>query len=164
MPHRLHRPDLERHQRRRRSRPRGSAPWRSLYQHLVRKQDALDSASDAAVRPRRSNPGYIKGYVPGIRENGGQYTHAATWVVLAFAMLGDGDRAGEAFRMLNPINHTRSRADVQRYKVEPYVVAGDVYSEPPHVGPRRLDLVYQARRAGSIASASNPSWDSACAA
>ncbi len=67
------------------------------------------------------DPGYIKGYVPGTRENGGQYTHAAAFVVLAFAMLGDGDRAGEMFRMLNPINHTRSRADVQRYKVEPYV-------------------------------------------
>ncbi len=113
-----------------------------------RAQRAMDSLSEALVRKRdglilllappfdRStpDPGYIKGYVPGIRENGGQYTHAATWVVLAFAMLGDGDRAGEAFRMINPINHTRSRADVQRYKVEPYVVAGDVYSQPPHVG------------------------------
>ena len=72
--------------------------------------------------------------MPGIRENGGQYTHAAVWTVLAFAALGDGDKAGELFRMLNPINHTTSRANVQRYKVEPYVVGGDVYAEPPHVG------------------------------
>ena len=70
------------------------------------------------------DPGYIKGYVPGIRENGGQYTHAAVWTLLAFAALGDGDKAGELFRMLNPINRTASRAGVQRYKVEPYVVCG----------------------------------------
>ncbi len=105
----------------------------SLYQHLVRKQDALILLLAPPFDHANPNPGYIRGYVPGIRENGGQYTHAATWVVLAYAMLGDGDRAGEAFRMLNPINHTRSRADVQRYKVEPYVLAGDVYSRPPHV-------------------------------
>jgi len=80
------------------------------------------------------DPGYIKGYVPGIRENGGQYTHAAVWNILAYTMLGDGDRAAEVFRMLNPIHHSSSRAGVQRYKVEPYVLAGDVYSEPPHVG------------------------------
>ncbi|HEV3221092.1 MAG TPA: glucoamylase family protein [Candidatus Acidoferrales bacterium] len=80
------------------------------------------------------DPGYIKGYLPGIRENGGQYTHAATWVLIAFAALGDGDKAGELFQMLNPINRTNTRAGVQRYKVEPYVVAGDIYSEPPHVG------------------------------
>jgi len=80
------------------------------------------------------DPGYIKGYVPGIRENGGQYTHAAVWTVLAFAALGDGDKASELFRMLNPINRTATRAGVQRYKVEPYVLAGDVYAEPPHVG------------------------------
>jgi cyclic beta-1,2-glucan synthetase len=80
------------------------------------------------------DPGYIKGYVPGIRENGGQYSHAAAWTVIAFAALGDGDKACELFQMLNPITHASSRASVQRYKVEPYVVAGDVYTEPPHVG------------------------------
>jgi cyclic beta-1,2-glucan synthetase len=79
-------------------------------------------------------PGYIKGYPPGIRENGGQYTHAATWNVFAFAKLGHGDRAGQLFAMLNPINHARTRAQVQRYKVEPYVVAADIYSVPPHAG------------------------------
>ncbi|MGD0906299.1 MAG: glucoamylase family protein [Candidatus Acidiferrales bacterium] len=80
------------------------------------------------------DPGYIKGYVPGIRENGGQYTHAAVWTVMAFAALGDGNKAGELFRMLNPINRTTTRAGVQRYKVEPYVLAGDVYAQAPHVG------------------------------
>ena len=80
------------------------------------------------------DPGYIKGYPPGIRENGGQYTHAAAWSVIADAKLGDGDKAAELFSLLNPINHASTRASVHRYKVEPYVVAADVYSEPPHVG------------------------------
>jgi cyclic beta-1,2-glucan synthetase len=72
--------------------------------------------------------------LPGVRENGGQYTHGAIWSVLAFAALGDGDRAGELFSVLNPINHASTRAGVQRYKVEPYVMAGDVYAEPSHLG------------------------------
>ena len=80
------------------------------------------------------DPGYIKGYLPGIRENGGQYTHASTWTMIAFAALGDGDKASEMFRFLNPINRTNSRARVQRYKAEPYVIAGDVYAENPHLG------------------------------
>ncbi len=79
-------------------------------------------------------PGYIKGYPPGIRENGGQYTHAAIWSVQAFAKLGDGDKAAELISLLNPINHARTWAAAQRYKVEPYVVCADVYSAPPHVG------------------------------
>ncbi len=80
------------------------------------------------------DPGYIKGYPPGIRENGGQYTHAALWSVMAFAALGEGDKAANLFSLLNPINHARSRAGVLRYKVEPYVVAADVYAAPAHVG------------------------------
>lgn len=84
--------------------------------------------------PAPVDPGYIKGYPPGIRENGGQYTHAAIWSVIAFALLGDGDKAGELFSMLNPINHASTRATVHRYKVEPYVASADVYSQPPHVG------------------------------
>jgi cyclic beta-1,2-glucan synthetase len=80
------------------------------------------------------DPGYIKGYLPGIRENGGQYTHGAIWSAAAFAALGDGDKAVEIFSMLSPINHTSSRADLRRYKVEPYVMPADVYSQPPHVG------------------------------
>src|SRR5206468_897645 len=70
----------------------------------------------------------------GVRENGGQYSHAAMWSVMAFAALGDGDKAGELFSILNPINRASTRASVYRYKVEPYVVAADVYAEPPHVG------------------------------
>jgi cyclic beta-1,2-glucan synthetase len=80
------------------------------------------------------DPGYIKGYPPGVRENGGQYTHAAVWVVMALAKLGSGDEAAELFHMLNPINHTRTMGDVARYKTEPYVVAGDVYARRPHAG------------------------------
>ena len=80
------------------------------------------------------DPGYIKGYPPGIRENGGQYTHGATWSVLAYAQLGQGNNAWELFSLLNPINRTSTRADVHRYKVEPYVVVADVYSVAPHVG------------------------------
>jgi len=80
------------------------------------------------------DPGYIKGYPPGIRENGGQYTHAACWSVMAFAALGEGDKAAALFWMINPINHARTRSDAHRYKVEPYVVAADVYAASGHVG------------------------------
>jgi cyclic beta-1,2-glucan synthetase len=80
------------------------------------------------------DPGYIKGYPPGIRENGGQYTHAAVWIVMALARLGWGDEAGEFFHMLNPVNHGRTAAEVSRYKAEPYVMAGDVYARAPHAG------------------------------
>jgi cyclic beta-1,2-glucan synthetase len=76
----------------------------------------------------------VKAYPRGIRENGGQYTHAAVWTAIAFAMLGKADRAMEVFNMLNPVRRAMTRADVQRYKVEPYVVAADVYSEAPHAG------------------------------
>jgi cyclic beta-1,2-glucan synthetase len=80
------------------------------------------------------DPGYIKGYPPGVRENGGQYNHAALWSVMAFAELGEGDKAAALFWMLNPINRARTRSDIHRYKVEPYVVAADVYAAPTHVG------------------------------
>ena len=80
------------------------------------------------------DPGYIRAYVPGIRENGGQYTHAAVWVVMASAKLGNGDEAAEFFHMLNPVNHTRTGPALERYKAEPYVLAGDVYANPLHRG------------------------------
>jgi cyclic beta-1,2-glucan synthetase len=80
------------------------------------------------------DPGYIKAYPPGLRENGGQYTHAAMWCTLAFALLGDGDRAAELFSLINPVNHASTRAAIHRYKVEPYVVCADVYSAPAHIG------------------------------
>ena len=113
---------------------RGARAMAAVEQHLVRRPEGLIALFTPPFDRTPLDPGYIKGYVPGIRENGGHYTHAAVWTVMAFAALGDGDKAGELFRMLNPINHTTSRANVQRYKVEPYVVAGDVYAEPPHVG------------------------------
>ncbi|HEX5010184.1 MAG TPA: carbohydrate-binding protein, partial [Planctomycetota bacterium] len=80
------------------------------------------------------DPGYIRGYVPGVRENGGQYTHAALWAVMATARLGNGDEAVELFHMLNPINHARTAAGIERYQAEPYVVAADVYAHPAHIG------------------------------
>jgi cellobiose phosphorylase len=80
------------------------------------------------------DPGYIKGYLPGVRENGGQYTHAAIWTAWAFAELGQGDKAMELFQMLNPISHADTSEKAARYKVEPYVIAADIYSLPPHTG------------------------------
>jgi cyclic beta-1,2-glucan synthetase len=101
---------------------------------LVSRSDGLVQLFTPAFDRTRHDPGYIKAYPPGIRENGGQYTHAAMWSTLAFALLGDGDRAGELFSLLNPINHASTRAAIHRYKVEPYVVCADVYSAPPHIG------------------------------
>ena len=80
------------------------------------------------------DPGYIKGYLPGVRENGGQYTHGAIWTAWAFAKLGQGDRAVELFRMLNPINHSDTAEKADRYMVEPYVISADIYSVAPHIG------------------------------
>ena len=102
--------------------------------HLVRRDDRLVLLLTPPFDRTLRDPGYIKGYLPGIRENGGQYTHAAVWAIVAFARLGDGAMAAELFGMLNPLAHAGTPAGVQRYKVEPYVVAADVYSEPPHVG------------------------------
>ncbi|MPM25063.1 Cyclic beta-(1,2)-glucan synthase NdvB [bioreactor metagenome] len=79
-------------------------------------------------------PGYIKGYVPGVRENGGQYTHAAVWVILALTKLGLGDKAWKYYNMINPINHTNTELEARNYKVEPYVMAADVYIKEPHGG------------------------------
>jgi cyclic beta-1,2-glucan glucanotransferase len=113
---------------------RAARAMAALEQHLIRPQDELVLLLTPPFDHSPLEPGYIKGYAPGIRENGGQYTHAAAWAAVAFAALGDGDRAFRLFQMLNPINHAITRAGVQRYRVEPYVVSGDVYSEPPHVG------------------------------
>jgi cellobiose phosphorylase len=80
------------------------------------------------------DPGYIKGYLPGVRENGGQYTHGAIWAAMAFAAVGDTERAWELTSMINPVNHARSPGAVAVYKVEPYVMAADVYAVAPHTG------------------------------
>jgi cyclic beta-1,2-glucan synthetase len=106
----------------------------SLDRHLIRRDEGLALLFTPPFDHTEHDPGYIKGYPPGVRENGGQYTHAATWSVIAFAALGEGDKAAELLAMLNPINHARTPADVERYKVEPYVIAADIYSVAPHVG------------------------------
>jgi cyclic beta-1,2-glucan synthetase len=106
----------------------------SVERDLIRPQEAIALLFAPPFDRTTREPGYIKGYPPGIRENGGQYTHAALWSVMAFAALGEGDKAAALFWMLNPINHTRTRTDVYRYKVEPYAVAADIYSAPLHMG------------------------------
>ncbi|MGZ8518578.1 MAG: GH36-type glycosyl hydrolase domain-containing protein [Candidatus Binatia bacterium] len=113
---------------------RGARAMAAVEKYLVRRGDGLVLLFTPPFNQASPDPGYIKGYLPGVRENGGQYTHAAIWSVLAFAALGDGDKAGELFALLNPINHASSRTGVYRYKVEPYVVAADIYAEAPHVG------------------------------
>jgi cyclic beta-1,2-glucan synthetase len=101
---------------------------------LIRRGDGLIQLFTPPFDKTPLDPGYIKGYVPGVRENGGQYTHAAIWTLMAYAQLGDGDRAHELFAMLNPINHAASRSGLHKYKVEPYVMAADIYGMFPHVG------------------------------
>jgi cyclic beta-1,2-glucan synthetase len=103
-------------------------------ERLVRRDHALIQLFDPPFDQSRNDPGYIKGYVPGVRENGGQYTHAAIWTVMAFAKLGDYQRAWELFAMINPIHHGSTSAQIANYKVEPYVVAADVYAVSPHIG------------------------------
>ena len=115
-------------------RERASKAMDAVYERLVREGDGLIALFDPPFDAGSLQPGYIKGYVPGIRENGGQYTHAATWVVWATALLGDGDRAMKLWNLLNPISHGTTKDQVARYKVEPYVVSADVYGAPPHTG------------------------------
>jgi cellobiose phosphorylase len=101
---------------------------------LVRRDARLIQLLDPPFDKSALEPGYIKGYVPGVRENGGQYTHGAIWTTMAFAMLGDRQRAWELFSMLNPVHHGSRPEEVERYKVEPYVMCADIYSAPPHTG------------------------------
>ncbi len=113
---------------------RAASAMAAVDEYLVRREDGLVLLFTPPFDHTPLDPGYIKGYPPGLRENGGQYTHGALWSVIAFAILGDGDKAGELFSLLNPINHANTRAGIHRYKVEPYVACADVYSTPPHVG------------------------------
>ena len=112
---------------------RSQKAMQSVLERLVLPQDRLSLLFTPPFDKTEHDPGYIKGYLPGIRENGGQYTHAAIWTAWAFAQLGDGKQAGELFDMLNPIFHsdTLEKADV--YRVEPYVICSDIYSEPPYL-------------------------------
>ena len=111
---------------------RAKRAMNSVREYLVRYGDDLILLLTPPFDKTERDPGYIKSYPPGIRENGGQYTHAAIWAVIAYAMLGEGDQAAELLHMLNPINRTATRTGVYAYKVEPYVLAADIYAEPPH--------------------------------
>jgi cyclic beta-1,2-glucan synthetase len=106
----------------------------ALNQRLVNRDHSLIQLLDPPFDKSNLNPGYIKGYVPGVRENGGQYTHAAIWASMAFAALGNSRRAWELFDIINPVNHSKTAEQIATYKVEPYVVAADVYALLPHTG------------------------------
>src|SRR5437773_3144609 len=105
-----------------------------VFNRLVRPDPKLIRILEPPFDKSDMNPGYIKGYVPGVRENGRQYTHAAIWTVMAFAAMGDSERAWELFSLINPVRHGSTEADIAVYKVEPYVVAADVYGVAPHTG------------------------------
>jgi cyclic beta-1,2-glucan synthetase len=113
---------------------RAKRAMEAVEKHLVKPEDQLIRLFAPPFDTSPRDPGYIKGYPPGIRENGGQYTHAATWTAWAFAELGQGDSSEALFRMLNPIYHGDTPEKMARYRVEPYVIAADVYSMPPHTG------------------------------
>jgi cyclic beta-1,2-glucan synthetase len=106
----------------------------SLDKHLIRRDSGLIQLLDPPFDTSDLNPGYIKGYVPGVRENGGQYTHAAVWAAMAFAASGETDKAWNLMEMINPVNHGDTPDAISTYKVEPYVMAADVYGRPPHTG------------------------------
>ncbi|MGH7213743.1 MAG: GH36-type glycosyl hydrolase domain-containing protein, partial [Tepidisphaeraceae bacterium] len=113
---------------------RSKSAMENAQRRLVRHDAQLIQLFDPPFDKSDLNPGYIKGYVPGVRENGGQYTHAAVWMIMAYAAMGDSERAWELFSLINPINHSASADQLQIYKVEPYVMAADVYAVVPHVG------------------------------
>ncbi len=113
---------------------RAARAMEALDKYLVHRGDGVGLLFTPPFVNSDHDPGYIKGYPAGLRENGGQYTHGVLWAVAAFAMLGNGDKAGELFSMINPINHARNRTAAQRYRVEPYVACADVYSVPPLTG------------------------------
>ena len=101
---------------------------------LVRRDAGLIQLFDPPFDISPLNPGYIKGYIPGVRENGGQYTHGAVWTAMAFALMGENQRAWELFNLLNPVRHGATAEDIAKYKIEPYVAAADVYGAAPHTG------------------------------
>jgi cellobiose phosphorylase len=113
---------------------RKRAAMESVYQLLVRKKESIVLVLDPPFDKSEPTPGYIAGYLPGVRENGGQYTHAALWVVMALAELGEFDRAMEILTLIDPVRRGGGNASIEHYSVEPYVVAADVYNNPQHVG------------------------------
>ncbi len=106
----------------------------SVENYLIKEEEGIILLLTPPFDQGDLNPGYIKSYVPGVRENGGQYTHAAVWVIMSYARLGMGDQAWKLYHMINPINHSRTTIETATYKVEPYVMAADVYAAPPHIG------------------------------
>lgn len=116
---------------------RASQAMESVWRKLVKPEPGivlLFTPPFVQRGPDQGDPGYIAAYPPGVRENGGQYTHAACWAGLAFAKLGDAERAAAVLNCLNPVRHSDNRESIERYKVEPYVVAADIYGEEPHTG------------------------------
>ena len=113
---------------------RSKVALKSAENYLVNEEEGIVALLTPPFDDIELDPGYIKSYVPGVRENGGQYTHAAAWLIKAFAMLGEGDKAYNLFRLINPINHSRTLIECAKYKAEPYVVAADVYTNPQHLG------------------------------
>ena len=107
---------------------------RSVDRYLLNEEKGIILLLAPPFNNSKLEPGYIKGYVPGVRENGGQYTHAATWVILAWTLLGDGNKAWKYYNMINPINHSSNKISANKYKIEPYVMAADIYLREPHGG------------------------------
>lgn len=116
------------------SQERGKQSLKAVEEHLISVKDKFIRLLTPPFDKTEKNPGYIKGYIPGVRENGGQYTHAALWTIKAFAALGMGNKAVHYLNMINPINHSIDKSSADTYKVEPYVVAADVYGEDPLTG------------------------------
>jgi cellobiose phosphorylase len=113
---------------------RARTAMEAVKKHLIFRKDRLITLLTPPFDTAPINPGYIKGYVPGVRENGGQFSHAAVWVLLAFAALEDHEQVWDLLPFLNPIHHSRTPEDVRKYRVEPYVIASDIYAAPPHTG------------------------------
>ena len=115
----------------------------SLENHLIDRENGIIKLLDPPFEKGKLEPGYIKAYLPGTRENGGQYTHSAIWVIIAQAMLGFGDKATQLYKMINPIEHSRTKEASKKYKVEPYVIPADIYGNGNLSRKRRMDLVYR---------------------
>jgi cellobiose phosphorylase len=113
---------------------RSGQAMNAVAQRLLRHEAELIQLFDPPFDKSSLNPGYVKGYIPGVRENGGQYTHAGVWTAMAFALMGENDRAWELFTLLNPISHSATPKQIAAYKVEPYVIAADIYAVAPHTG------------------------------
>jgi len=116
------------------SEERAVSAMKAVKEHLILREDHLIPLLIPPFDKTLNNPGYIRGYVPGVRENGGQYSHAAIWIVAAFAALGDNEQAWDLLPFINPIHHSKTPEDLRKYRVEPYVLASDIYAAPPHTG------------------------------